>query len=49
VFQPEEGKGLTYAEMSKEEKNEISHRAKSMAKLQAYLHSRADEIIASQQ
>jgi inosine triphosphate pyrophosphatase len=47
VFQPEEGKGLTYAEMSKEEKNEISHRAKSMAKLQAYLHSHADEIIAS--
>ena len=47
VFQPEEGKGLTYAEMSKEEKNEISHRARSMAKLQAYLHSHADEIIAS--
>ena len=47
VFEPLEGNGKTYAEMSKEEKNSISHRARSVAKLQAYLHDKAEEIIAA--
>lgn len=47
VFEPVEGKGKTYAEMTKEEKNVISHRARSMAKLQAFLHDNADAIFAS--
>ena len=46
VFEPLEGNGKTYAEMTKEEKNAISHRARSMAKLQIYLHNNADDIIA---
>jgi ribokinase/non-canonical purine NTP pyrophosphatase (RdgB/HAM1 family) len=45
VFEPNEGKGKTYAEMTAEEKNAISHRSRSMAKLQAYLHENADDII----
>lgn len=49
VFEPLEGEGKTYAEMKKEEKNSISHRARSMAKLQSYLHANAEEIIASLQ
>ncbi|XP_068621462.1 inosine triphosphate pyrophosphatase [Battus philenor] len=35
VFQPD-GYNLTYAEMSKEEKNKISHRYKALDKLKAY-------------
>jgi ribokinase/non-canonical purine NTP pyrophosphatase (RdgB/HAM1 family) len=46
VFEPKEGKGKTYAEMTKEEKNAISHRSGSMAKLKSYLHENADDIIA---
>lgn len=49
VFEPLEGEGKTYAEMSKEDKNSISHRARSMAKLQAYLHTNAEEIISNLQ
>lgn len=37
VFEPLEGKGKTYAEMTKDEKNAISHRARSFAKLRAFL------------
>ena len=47
VFEPLEGQGKTYAEMSKEDKNKISHRARSMAKLQAYLLNNAEAITAS--
>lgn len=47
VFEPLEGGGKTYAEMTKAEKNAISHRARSMGKLQAYLHDNAEDIIAS--
>jgi inosine triphosphate pyrophosphatase len=39
IFQPNEGNGLTYAEMPKEEKNQISHRGKSFVKFQAFLVS----------
>lgn len=37
IFEPLEGKGKTYAEMEKDEKNSISHRGRSFAKLQAFL------------
>lgn len=47
VFEPFEGEGKTYAEMSKESKNAISHRARSMAKLQTYLHANSEQIIAN--
>lgn len=30
IFQPDQGDGRTYAEMSKDEKNEISHRGKAL-------------------
>lgn len=36
VFQPDEGKGLTYAEMSKDEKDAISHRSRAFAQLRDY-------------
>lgn len=37
VFQPHEGNGLTYAEMTKEGKDAISHRGRAFAKLATYL------------
>ena len=40
IFEPMEGQGeicKTYAEMTKEEKNDISHRAKSFAKFKEFL------------
>lgn len=37
IFEPLEGGGKTYAEMSKEEKNAISHRGRALAKLHEYL------------
>lgn len=37
VFRPEEGDGRTFAEMSGTEKRAFSHRARAMAKLQAFL------------
>lgn len=37
VFQPREGDGRTFAEMTTEEKNKISHRARAVAGLMAYL------------
>ena len=40
VFQPDDGDGRTYGEMSKDEKNGISHRYKAFAKLSAYLEER---------
>ena len=39
IFEPDEGGGKTYAEMTLEEKNEISHRARALAKLKILLHS----------
>ena len=37
VFEPDEGEGLTYAEMTKEGKDAISHRSRAMSKLRDYL------------
>lgn len=37
VFQPQEGDGRTFAEMSTAEKNKISHRARAVAGLVAFL------------
>lgn len=37
IFEPDEGKGKTYAEMTKEDKNAISHRFRSFTKLRSYL------------
>lgn len=44
VFEPSEGGGRTYAEMSKEDKNKISHRFRALDKLRNYLHEHADRI-----
>jgi inosine triphosphate pyrophosphatase len=37
IFEPEEGNGKTYAEMTKEEKNAISHRGRSLEKFRLFL------------
>ena len=37
--------GKTYAEMTKDEKNAISHRGRAFEKFRAYLLSDADEVI----
>ena len=37
VFEPDEGQGKTYAEMSKDFKNRISHRGRSFEKFRAFL------------
>lgn len=39
IFEPDESNGLTYAEMTKEDKNIISHRGKSFTKFQSFLTS----------
>ncbi|KAJ9120986.1 hypothetical protein QFC24_004966 [Naganishia onofrii] len=39
VFMPDEGNGLTYAEMDPVEKNKISHRYKALSKLREYLQN----------
>ena len=36
-FEPDEGNGKTYAEMSKDAKNAISHRGRSFAKLKSFV------------
>lgn len=36
VFEPDEGNGLTYAEMSKEAKDSISHRSRAFSQLRDY-------------
>ena len=38
VFVPAEGDGRTFAEMSGSEKNRVSHRARAVAKLLAFLN-----------
>lgn len=43
IFEPEEGSGQTYAEMSSEEKNNISHRYRALEKLKAFLERHALE------
>jgi len=39
IFSPQEGDGRTYAELSTEVKNRISHRAKALTKLAEWLHT----------
>lgn len=41
IFEPNEGNGKTYAEMSKEDKNAISHRGRSFAKVREFLMKQA--------
>jgi Xanthosine triphosphate pyrophosphatase len=38
MFEPEEGNGLTYAEMSATEKNKISHRARAFSVFRDFLN-----------
>lgn len=45
IFQPNEGNGLTYAEMTKEAKNLISHRGRSFMKFREFLMSHQTNII----
>jgi inosine triphosphate pyrophosphatase len=40
IFEPTEGGGKTYGEMTKEEKNSISHRYRALDKLRAFLKLR---------
>ena len=42
VFEPDEGEGKTYAEMTKEFKNSISHRGRSFTKFRDFLAERQD-------
>jgi len=42
VFEPDESGGLTYAEMPKTAKNEISHRGRALAQLRTWLLENAD-------
>ena len=47
VFEPEEGRGKTYAEMSKDEKDSISHRSRAFAQFKSYLLREKEAILAS--
>uniref|UniRef100_A0A7S4MHE7 Inosine triphosphate pyrophosphatase n=1 Tax=Odontella aurita TaxID=265563 RepID=A0A7S4MHE7_9STRA len=44
IFEPDEGGGLTYAEMSKEGKDAISHRSRAFSKLREYF-LREEEVV----
>jgi len=44
VFEPLEGSGKTYAEMTSDEKNGLSHRSRALTKLCQYLVEQAPEI-----
>lgn len=44
VFEPSEGGGLTYAEMTKEGKDTISHRKRAFAQLRDYFHQEEDSV-----
>lgn len=46
VFEPDEGEGLTYAEMPKEEKNAISHRGRALTSLRSWLIGNAETFAA---
>ena len=39
IFQPVEGDGSTFAQMSPEDKNRISHRGRAVAQLVAFLNN----------
>jgi inosine triphosphate pyrophosphatase len=47
VFEPDEGDGLTYAEMSKEAKDAISHRSRAFSQLRNYFTNEKEAIITS--
>jgi inosine triphosphate pyrophosphatase len=44
IFEPDEGGGKTYAEMSKDEKDAISHRSRAFGKLREYFRQEKDSI-----
>eukprot|EP00581_Thalassiosira_minuscula_P028445 CAMPEP_0183753832 /NCGR_PEP_ID=MMETSP0739-20130205/3190_1 /TAXON_ID=385413 /ORGANISM="Thalassiosira miniscula, Strain CCMP1093" /LENGTH=660 /DNA_ID=CAMNT_0025990403 /DNA_START=61 /DNA_END=2043 /DNA_ORIENTATION=- len=44
VFEPDEGKGLTYAEMTGEQKDSISHRKRAFVKLRDYIEEKYVQI-----
>jgi inosine triphosphate pyrophosphatase len=43
IFEPDEGEGKTYAEMTMELKNSISHRGRSFEKVRAYLMEQGEK------
>jgi inosine triphosphate pyrophosphatase len=45
IFEPEEGEGKTYAEMTKEFKNSISHRGRSFAKVRTFLLENGETLM----
>lgn len=47
IFEPDEGGGLTYAEMSKEGKDAISHRSRAFSQLRSYLTDNTAAIMSS--
>jgi len=44
IFEPNEGNGLTYAEMKGEEKDRISHRKRAFAKLRDFLEQKYERV-----
>lgn len=46
IFEPDEGQGKTYAEMSKDEKDAISHRSRAFSRLREYLDKFRKEVLA---
>lgn len=44
IFEPLEGGGCTYAEMSKDQKDGISHRSRAFKKFRLYLENESDSI-----
>lgn len=44
VFEPDEGGGLTFAEMDAERKNAISHRSRALAELKRWFAEHPDEL-----
>ena len=49
IFQPNEGLGLTYAEMSAEAKNAISHRGRAMEQFRKFLINESNQILQEMQ
>ena len=45
IFEPDEGEGKTYAEMTKEFKNSISHRGRSFVKLRSFLLGEGGKLL----
>ena len=44
IFNPDEGDGLTYAEMTKKGKDAISHRQRAFSQLRAYFKEQEESI-----